>query len=59
MTFHPGEIAIQTQAGVREEAERLCSFISNVIKPPAQEFLRTQQLAVASSIDFNGFGHRC
>jgi uncharacterized protein len=54
MTFHPGEIAIQTQAGVREEAERLCSLISSVIKPPAQEFLRTQQLAVASSIDVNG-----
>lgn len=53
MTFHPGEIAIQTQAGVREEAERLCSFISDVIKPPAQEFLRTQQLAVASTVDAN------
>jgi predicted pyridoxine 5'-phosphate oxidase superfamily flavin-nucleotide-binding protein len=53
MTFHSGEIAIQTQAGVREEAERLCSFISDVIKPPAQEFLRTQQLAVASTVDAN------
>ena len=54
MTFHSGEIAIQTQAGVREEAERLCSFISNIIKPPAQEFLRTQQLAIASTVDVNG-----
>lgn len=53
MTFHSGEIAIQTQAGVREEAERLCSFISDVIKPPAHEFLRTQQLAVASTVDAN------
>jgi uncharacterized protein len=54
MTFHSGEIAIQTQAGVREEAERLCSFISDTIKPPAQEFLLTQQLAVASTVDVNG-----
>ncbi len=54
MSFHSGEIAIQTQAGVREEAERLCSFISDVIKPPAEEFLRTQQLAVASTVDANG-----
>ena len=53
MTFHSGESAIQTQAGVREEAERLCSFISDVIKPPAEEFLRTQQLAVASTVDAN------
>jgi uncharacterized protein len=53
MTFHSGEIAIQTQAGVREEAERLCSFISDVIKPSAQEFLRSQQLAVASTVDAN------
>ncbi|HAX79203.1 MAG TPA: pyridoxamine 5-phosphate oxidase [Cyanobacteria bacterium UBA11372] len=53
MTFHSGEIAIQTRAGVREEAERLCSFISDVIKPPAEEFLATQQLAVASTVDAN------
>jgi uncharacterized protein len=54
MNFHSGEIAIQNQAGVREEAQRLCHMISNLIKPAAQEFLRNQQLAVASTVDANG-----
>ncbi|WP_315784701.1 pyridoxamine 5'-phosphate oxidase family protein [Fischerella sp. JS2] len=54
MSFHSGEIAVQTQAGVREEAQRLCSLINNVIKPTAQEFLRTQQLVIASTVDAKG-----
>lgn len=53
MTFHSGEIAVQTQAGVREEAQRLGHVISSVIKPAAQEFLCTQQLAAASTVDAN------
>ncbi|WP_414545426.1 pyridoxamine 5'-phosphate oxidase family protein [Nostoc sp. CCY0012] len=51
MSFHSGEIAVQTQAGVREEAQRLCNVISSTIKPSAQEFLHTQQLAIASTVD--------
>ncbi len=54
MSFHSGEIAVQTQAGVTQEAQRLCSLISSVIKPAAQEFLRTQQLAIASTVDVKG-----
>ncbi|WP_096602211.1 pyridoxamine 5'-phosphate oxidase family protein [Calothrix sp. NIES-2100] len=54
MSFHDGEITVQTQAGVRDEAQRLCHVISSTIKPSAQEFLRTQQLAVASTVDVNG-----
>jgi uncharacterized protein len=53
MSFHSGEISVQTQAGKREEAEKLCSAISSFIKPAAQEFLRTQQLAIASTVDIN------
>ncbi|MBE9214689.1 pyridoxamine 5'-phosphate oxidase family protein [Plectonema cf. radiosum LEGE 06105] len=53
MSFHSGEIAVQNQAGVREEAQKLCSVISNLIKPAAQEFLRTQQLAIASTVDIH------
>jgi uncharacterized protein len=53
MSFHDGEIAVQTQAGVREEAQRLVNAISTTIKPSAEEFLRTQQLAVASTVDTN------
>lgn len=54
MSFHSGEIAVQTQAGKREEAQKLCSVISNLMKPAAQEFLPTQQLAVASTVDIHG-----
>lgn len=53
MSFHSGEIAVQTKAGVREEAQRLCSVISSTLKPSAQDFLGTQQLAVASTVDAN------
>ncbi|MBD2168435.1 pyridoxamine 5'-phosphate oxidase family protein [Calothrix membranacea FACHB-236] len=53
MSFHSGEIIVQTQAGVREEAQRLCHVISSSIKPSAEEFLRQQQLAVASTVDTN------
>ncbi|MEC4812661.1 MAG: pyridoxamine 5'-phosphate oxidase family protein [Scytonema sp. PMC 1069.18] len=54
MNFHSGEIEVQNQAGVREEAQRLCHMISNIIKPAAQEFLKHQQLAVASTVNANG-----
>ncbi|NMG19064.1 pyridoxamine 5'-phosphate oxidase family protein [Brasilonema bromeliae] len=54
MTFHSGEIAVQTQAGVRDEAQRLCTVVSNIIKPAAQEFLGSQNLAVAGTVDVNG-----
>ncbi|WP_414565619.1 MULTISPECIES: pyridoxamine 5'-phosphate oxidase family protein [unclassified Anabaena] len=51
MSFHSGEIRVQTQAGVREEAQRLCNVISSTIKSSAKEFLHTQQLAIASTVD--------
>jgi uncharacterized protein len=54
MTFHPGEIAVQTRVGVREEAERLSTFISDKIRSAALEFLQTQHLAIASTIAENG-----
>ncbi|MBD2200640.1 MULTISPECIES: pyridoxamine 5'-phosphate oxidase family protein [Calothrix] len=54
MSFHSGEIKVQTQAGVREEAQLLCHIISSTIKPSAHEFLSTQQIVVASTVDTNG-----
>ncbi|WP_016951973.1 pyridoxamine 5'-phosphate oxidase family protein [Anabaena sp. PCC 7108] len=54
MSFHSGELRVQTQAGVREEAQRLCHLINDTIKSSAQEFLHTQQLAVASTVDAKG-----
>jgi predicted pyridoxine 5'-phosphate oxidase superfamily flavin-nucleotide-binding protein len=54
MLFHPGEITVQTRIGVREEAEQVGRVISQTIKPAAIEFLRTQQLAIASTIAADG-----
>jgi hypothetical protein len=54
MPFHSGEIAIQTRAGVREEAEQISRFIRNTIKPAALEFVRAQQIAIASTIAVDG-----
>lgn len=53
MSFHSGEIRVQTQVGVREEAQRLCHVINSTIKPSVQDFLSKQQLAVASTVDAN------
>lgn len=52
--FHEGEIAVQTQAGVRDEAESICHVINPFIQPKAQEFLRERRLAIASTIDKRG-----
>ncbi|MEM6753464.1 MAG: pyridoxamine 5'-phosphate oxidase family protein [Cyanobacteria bacterium P01_C01_bin.38] len=54
MPFHSGEIEVQEQVGVREEAQRLTSGIHSVIQPKAQEFLRKQQLAAVSTVDASG-----
>lgn len=52
--FHDGEITVQARAGVREEAEQVGRVLSNTIKPAAVEFLRTQQIAIASTIAADG-----
>ncbi|BAU67478.1 hypothetical protein STA3757_49000 (plasmid) [Stanieria sp. NIES-3757] len=52
--FHEGEIAVQTQARVRNEAESLSHVINNFIQPKAQEFLRDRRIAIASTIDTRG-----
>ncbi|MGL5060548.1 MAG: pyridoxamine 5'-phosphate oxidase family protein [Microcoleus sp.] len=54
MSFHAGEITVQTRAGVREEAAQLGRVISNTIQPAALEFLRAQQIAITSSIAADG-----
>ncbi|MFB2898488.1 pyridoxamine 5'-phosphate oxidase family protein [Aerosakkonemataceae cyanobacterium BLCC-F50] len=54
MPFHSGEIAVQTRAGVREDAERIGQVICNTVKPAALSFLGTQQMAIASTIASNG-----
>lgn len=53
MEYHTGELAIQARAGVQAEAQGLQKGISTIVKPAAQDFLRNQQLAIASTIDSN------
>lgn len=49
--YHAGELAVQARAGVQAEALQLGKGISSIIKPAAQEFLRSQRLAIASTVD--------
>jgi predicted pyridoxine 5'-phosphate oxidase superfamily flavin-nucleotide-binding protein len=52
--YHSGELAVQTRVGVQEEAACLSKGIGSLIKPAAQDFLRSQRLAIAGTIDANG-----
>ena len=53
--FHEGEIAVQSQIGVRDEAENISNlFIHNFMQPKAQEFVSQRRLAIASTIDKQG-----
>lgn len=51
MSFHAGEIAIQSMAQVREEAASLDRLIGNTVSPAAQALLSTQSFAIAASVD--------
>ncbi len=51
MIYHSGELAVQSRAGVQEEAKALGKGIGSLIKPTAKDFLQHQQLAIASTID--------
>lgn len=51
MSFHRGEIAIQSMAQVREEAASLDRLIGNTVSPAAQALLSTQSFAIAASVD--------
>ncbi len=45
---------MQTRAGVRAEAAQIGRVISNMIQPAAVDFLRAQQIAIASTIAADG-----
>ncbi len=54
MIYHAGEIAVQGRVGVREEAESLAQAMGGaIIKPAIANFLASQRLAIASTIDAN------
>ena len=48
--YHSGELAVQTQAGVQEEASRLVKMIGSGIQLFVQDFLSSQQMAIASTV---------
>lgn len=49
--YHPGELAVQARAGVREMADRIGRSIASTIPPAARNFLRSQPLIVLGSVD--------
>ncbi len=51
--FHSGEIAVQTQAGVRDIAQRVSRVISTSLPPNVQYFLEIQSMVVIGSLDSN------
>ncbi len=50
MTFHEGEKAVQERVGVRAMAERIGSSIHTQMPIVAQQWLRAQQLAAATTV---------
>lgn len=54
MKYHAGELAVQAQVGVLEEAHTLGQRMGGVLQPTAQKFLENQQLAIASTVDADG-----
>ncbi len=54
MKYHAGELAVQAQAGVLEEAHALGQRMGGVLQPTAQKFLENQQLAIVSTVDADG-----
>jgi uncharacterized protein len=52
--YHPGELSVQERAGVREMADRIGRSIRSTIPLAAQEFLRSQPMAIVGSVDPSG-----
>ena len=52
--FHAGELAVQARAGGQEMARRVGNGIRPVIPAVAQDFLHSQPILVAASLDVRG-----
>src|SRR5438552_7927289 len=52
--FHPGELAVQSRAGVRDQAGKIGTGIRAEIPPAARDFSLGQRLVVAASVSANG-----
>lgn len=53
-SYHPGEIALQTRAGLREQANDLVGMYRDTIPARVAEFLTQHTFGVLSSEDANG-----
>jgi predicted pyridoxine 5'-phosphate oxidase superfamily flavin-nucleotide-binding protein len=54
MEYHSGEIAVQTKAGVRRQADRLAAGIRGSISPDRREFAAAQRMAVLGTMNRRG-----
>ncbi len=52
--WHEGEIAVQTRAGVRDEAEELTGMYRRAVEPGMVGFLSQQRFAAVTSVDSSG-----
>ena len=52
--YHPGELTVQARAGYREMADRVGKSIRTTIPAAAQEFLRSQPMAIIGTLDADG-----
>lgn len=54
MKYHDGEIAVQTRARVRRQADKLAAAIGGSISPDRHEFVAAQRMAVLGTVDRRG-----
>jgi len=59
MSFHPGELEVQQQAGAREAADLVSRGIVPFIPERAVDFLASRKMAVLGAVDLRWpLGHR-
>jgi uncharacterized protein len=52
--YHPGELSVQSRAGVQIEASRIANSIHSTMPPVAQAFLLKQRMAIAGTVARGG-----
>ncbi|HLZ57300.1 MAG TPA: pyridoxamine 5'-phosphate oxidase family protein [Ktedonosporobacter sp.] len=52
--YHPGELEVQTRAGVQTGAARIGKSIRSTIPLAAQTFLQDQRMIIVSTVDWEG-----
>lgn len=52
--YHAGELAVQAQAGVTEQALHTCAIIRTDIPKIAREFLQSQRMVIVATLDSGG-----